>query len=90
MLKDALLKLKKDARETHGLCNIAKCYKSMDSDTQIAFVDVCNSSAFTTDIARALRADGHRISRDSLSRRRKCFTSGNPECCMSIQEETPK
>jgi|688.fasta_scaffold187968_2 hypothetical protein len=90
MLKDTLLKLKSDAGDARGLCTLAKCYKSMDEETQVAFVDVCKSAAFTTDISRALRADGHPVSRDILSRRRKCFTTGNPECCMLVQKGTSK
>jgi len=82
MLKDMLLKLKDDAGETKGLCTLAKCYNSMDTETKEAFVAVCNSAAFTTEIAKALRADGHPISRDILTRKRKCFTNQNSECCM--------
>lgn len=82
MLKDMLLKLRDDAGATKGLCTLAKCYESMDTETKEAFSAVCSSAAFTTDIAKALRADGHPISRDIVSRKRKCFTNQNSECCM--------
>jgi|AACY02.15.fsa_nt_gi hypothetical protein len=88
MLKDTLLKLKQEAGDNRELCIVGRAYKTMDKETQEAFVGVCRSAAFTTEIAKALRADGHDISRETFSRRRLCFTNQNPDCCM--KDECPK
>lgn len=86
MLKDTLLKLKAEAGDNRELCIVGRAYKSMDKETQEAFVAVCNSAAFTTEIAKALRADGHDISRETFSRRRLCFTGQTTDCCMKEKE----
>lgn len=88
MLKETLLKLQNDAGSAQGACTMYRNYNLMDEATQKAFVAVCQSAATTTDIAKALRADGMPISRDILSRRRKCFTEQIPECCM--QQKRPQ
>ena len=88
MLKDELLRLKEDSGPNGNLCSIARAYQKMDSETQVIFLEVMNSAAYTTDIARALRSDGIMCSRDTLSRKRKCFKNQNPECCMV--ENRPK
>jgi len=88
MLKDTLLKLKQDAGDNRDLCIVGRAFRSMDPETQQALVAVCRSAAKTTEIAKALRADGHQISRETLSRRRLCFMDQNEECCM--KDETPK
>lgn len=82
MLKDALQKLKKDAGPDKKFCGIARAFEGMDDETREIFLEVMNGPAFTTDIAKALRADGIPISRDTLSRKRKCFKKENAECCM--------
>ncbi len=88
MLKDDLLKLKEDFGPNGNLCSLARAYQKMDSETQVIFLEVMASAAFTSDIARALRSDGIACSRDTLSRKRKCFKMQNPECCMI--ENRPK
>lgn len=82
MLKDELLRLKKDSGSDRKFCGIAKAFQEMDDETKTVFLEVMASPAFTTDIAKALRADGFPISRDTLSRKRKCFKKENTECCM--------
>jgi hypothetical protein len=88
MLKDIFLKLKQDAGDIKGVCIVGKVYKTMDEETREAFVGVCRSAAFTTEITKVLRADGHNISRETFSRRRSCFMNQNPDCC--LKEECPK
>lgn len=81
MLKDAL-RIAVEKSNAKKVCKISEIMASLDEETKLSFVEAMASNAKTTDLTRALNANGIQIGREFLGQKRECFKDTSKDCCM--------
>jgi hypothetical protein len=81
MLKDALRVAIENSNKKKE-CKISEIMSSLDEETKLSFVEAMASNAKTTDITRALNANGIQVGREFLGQKRECFKEMSKDCCV--------
>jgi len=69
-------------------CPLGRIAIKLDEETREALFDALRSEASTMSIYNALKQEGIAISRESITKHRKCFTEPNDKKCLCYPNNT--
>ena len=88
--KTLLSRLAVMSKAVEAPCPLGKLYKRLDKETAQAFLIALQSPASTSEIHKALIAEGYSISRTTINHKRHCFKQGTDHKCLCFPNNLEK